>query len=292
MLSSATLPTATAQPPSRPTAQPTAKPEFAVFVSSTDSYSDCWMPFFTLFRHYWPTYQGRIYLNTETLDFQFPGLDIVCTRVARFDGGNPTIVHGKRLCLAFEHVVQEDLVLYLHEDMFFDQPVRADVLQQTAAAMRADNLLFTILSEAGNHGPFYPTAWDDLLELDPANAYFFSAMAGMWNVPRMTRYLRQHENPWQTEYHVKRRMRQQRERSFCLDPQRFVYPNSAAVPFSPDTGIFRGQWQASVVVGLFAQHGIEVDFSRRGFYDAATAAPQKDDRTIWQRLISAFRSRL
>jgi hypothetical protein len=45
---------------------------------------------------------------------------------------------------------------------------------------------------------------------------------------------------------------------------------------------------AAVVVDLFARHGIEVDFSRRGFYDAAK--PQKPRPPLPRRLADRVRS--
>lgn len=265
--------------------------EFAVFVSSTDSYADCWTPFFTLFKHYWPNFRGRIYLSTETKTFEFPGLDIVCTQVARFAGGKTPMMHGRRLKLAFQHVVKEDLVLYLHEDMFLTDFVRENVLQDIARTMRANQLLFTILSEAGNRGRTYATPWSHLLELDPENNYFFSAMAGMWHVPRMARYLRSHETPWQTEFYVKRRLRRHRERAFTLDLNLHAWPHNAVFPFSPDTGIATGRWHRHVVEDLFAQHHIALDFTQRGFFDPNQSAPAPIPQPFWKRLLSALRSR-
>lgn len=52
-----------------------------LFVSSSDAYADIWPAFFTLFRRYWPDFNGTIYLNTEKREFSFPGLEIICTKV-------------------------------------------------------------------------------------------------------------------------------------------------------------------------------------------------------------------
>ena len=39
--------------------------DLAVFVSSSDNYSDIWDLFFDLFYKYWPEYKGKIYLQTQ-----------------------------------------------------------------------------------------------------------------------------------------------------------------------------------------------------------------------------------
>ena len=53
---------------------------FSILVNTTDSFSDCWNPFFKLFKKYWPNYGGKIYLNTEIKDFKYEGLNIICIK--------------------------------------------------------------------------------------------------------------------------------------------------------------------------------------------------------------------
>ena len=57
-------------------------PDYTVLVNSTDAFSDCWTPFFTLLGKYWPTAPRPIVLNTETLSFDYPGVDLFVTRTA------------------------------------------------------------------------------------------------------------------------------------------------------------------------------------------------------------------
>ena len=54
--------------------------KFSVFVNSTDSFEDCWFPFFSLFKTFWPEFGGKIYLNTEAKQFCYPGLRKVIKR--------------------------------------------------------------------------------------------------------------------------------------------------------------------------------------------------------------------
>ena len=56
------------------------KADYAILINSTDSFEDCWHPFFKLFSKFWPNYEGKIYLNTETKDFKYHELDIVCIK--------------------------------------------------------------------------------------------------------------------------------------------------------------------------------------------------------------------
>jgi hypothetical protein len=265
-----------------------SQPSFAVFVSSTDSYSDCWEPFFTLFSYYWPDYEGTIYLNTETKDFQFPGLDIVCTQVARF-AGTDTIISGKRIKLALQHVVKEEVILYINEDIFLHDRVQSDVMGSLVQCMHEHDLLYVGVTDHANHGPFRPSPYPLLWEIDGSDPYVFSAMPSLWNVKRMEQYFRAHEDPWQTEYYIARRIRKANDKTYTIDRTRFDYPAHAILPFAPTTGIYRGTWVADVVVDLFAEHGIKVDYSRRGFFDPTASYPPPF-RPLWRKAVSVVRS--
>jgi len=49
---------------------------FSIFLNSTDSFEDCWLPFFTLIKKFWPNLEYKIYLNTETKEYYSKGLNI------------------------------------------------------------------------------------------------------------------------------------------------------------------------------------------------------------------------
>lgn len=266
------------------------KPNYSILVSSTDSYSDCWEPFFTLFKKYWPNYKGQIFLSTETKDFSFPGLNITCTRVARFTGRNDT-PHGSRLLEAFKQI-NTDIVVYLHEDMFLDHYVPEEKVQQLVDLMLKHQMTYVGLVEGGNQGPFQPSPFPDLWEVEHSDDYLFSAMASMWNIRRIARYLRPHENPWQTEFYVTRRVRRTTERFYTINRDLYSYPSSAIIPFAPVTGIYRGKWHREAVVGLFAAEGIKLDFSKRGFYEPSDAINIAPKELSFKKLVSLVKSRM
>jgi hypothetical protein len=51
-------------------------------------------------------------------------------------------------------------------------------------------------------------------------------------------------------------------------------------PFDP-RGITRGRWVRDAVVPLFAKHGIEVDYSQRGFLEDASPGARDATRSRW-----------
>jgi len=235
----------------------------ALLVNSTDSYADCWIPFFTLFREYWPEPYPPIVLNTETKEFRFPGLDIRCSAVGRGPARRtPTWSESLARCLA---TIDDDIVLYMQEDYFISGPVDTATIARCAALMRQHELACIRLMECGGAGPWSPSEFDGLWNVDRKADYRVSLQAGLWNTRVLSSYLRKHEDATHFEvYGSRRASRSSRDRILCVDRDVFTGQRQV-IPYSP-TGIVKGKWNRGAVVDLFADHGIAVDFGRRGFY--------------------------
>jgi len=111
-----------------------AEAKFDLLVCTCDSYEDAWTPFFTLLKKHWPDAERlRIILTTETKDFSFPGLRIVCARtgVRRRGKSKPW---GARMIASLD-LVKAPLVLWMLDDFFVNRPVCTAVLRTFAAKM-------------------------------------------------------------------------------------------------------------------------------------------------------------
>ena len=49
-----------------------------IVVNTCDAFEDCWVPFFTLLKTYWPSCSIKMLLTTFEKNFTFKGLDIDC----------------------------------------------------------------------------------------------------------------------------------------------------------------------------------------------------------------------
>jgi hypothetical protein len=235
-------------------------PPFTVIVNSSDAYADCWGPFFTLFREYWPECSARILLNTEHAAFAFEGCALEATRVEALAGRRLTWSECLMACL---DQVRTPVVLYLQEDYFLDAPVRAAEIGEFAGRMAEQPGVPHIgLTNFGACGPFAPTDDPRLWEIARRSRYRISCQAALWNVEVLRSYLRPGENGWMFEIYGTQRARRRTERFLTVDRTR-----NAAHPILPysHAGIVKGQWHRSVPA-LFARHGIVVDYARRGFF--------------------------
>jgi hypothetical protein len=236
---------------------------FSILVNSTDSYEDCWLPFFKLFKVYWPDCKHQIWLNTEYKDFSFPGLNVKALQSAKALGKEkPT--WSESFLHAFD-TIESDIILYLQEDYFFKGAVQQEKVKKLVDLMYEHELTYVGLTDFGNIGPFQPSFHPDLWQVDQNDAYRISLQASLFNKHGMRKYVRKHENPWQFEFFGNKRARRTADSFFTVNRDLYSLQNNAIIPYEP-TGIISGQWEQAVVEKLFAEHGIEMDYSRRGFF--------------------------
>lgn len=244
-----------------------AKNDYGVLINTCDSFDDCWQPYFKLYSEYWPRGKGRIYLNTESKDYSYPGLDITALKVCAGEGGRrPT--WSERFLRALDKV-EEDVVLYMQEDYFLKAPVKDDLVRRYVELMQGDETIHCIhltdqaVISAG------PSQYEGLSRVKLRQRYRISCQAALWRKDVLKSYLRAHENVWQFEEFGSRRGARMRHNFYVVDPSRVKLNEFEIIPYI-FTGIVRGRWKEEVVQ-LFEAHGIEIDYSLRGFLGDAPA---------------------
>jgi len=261
---------------------------FAVFVNSTDSYSDCWEPFFKLFKKLWKDYDGHIYLNTEEKEYQYEGLNIIPTKVAKFKDRNK-LTWSECLLYAFDQI-DTDIILYLQEDYFLKAEVNHQKMLELVDLMRKHDLTYINISDSGNKGPFSPSSLhEDLWEVSQQDKYRISTQASLWNIRKMRKYIRKHENPWQFEYYGNIRARRRKDAFYAVNRDRYNRNYQPIFPYDP-TGIVMRKWVREIVVDLFDKNDITVDFTERGFYDREKDKKRFPKKPFLKKVLATIRS--
>ena len=235
---------------------------FSIFVNTTDKFEDCWEPFFKLFSIYWPDYKGKIYLNTETKTYQYPGLDIVSIRncAATQDADKAT---WSECLIRGWNAVDNDVILYMQEDYFFYAPVNNAQVERYAAFIRQEDISCLHLTYASGNGPFFPSKYPGLQEIGPNAHCRLSCQGALWKKTALLKYARPHESAWQFEAFGTQRAHIIKDNFLNVDVA--ADEKNRLLPYIL-TGIIQGRWKKDVPE-LFAKHQISADFSRRGFYD-------------------------
>lgn len=237
-----------------------------------------------MFSKFWQNCQQKIVLNTETKDFSYPGLNITSTKVYE-DNPNRRLAWGECLlrCL---NKVETEIVLYLQDDYFINAPVDVKQIDEFVELMFKDGISHISLVDFSNHGPWHPAKYPLLWEIDQKTAYRISLQAGLWRKDRLQFYLRKHENPWQFEVWGSKRAHRVKDSILCVNRDIFNQQNRQVISYAP-TGIIKGKWNKKAVYDLFLKNGIDMDFSRRGFYD-----PKRKENVKKAPLITRITSRL
>lgn len=233
---------------------------FSILVNTCDAFEDCWEPFFKLFSKFWPDYRQKIYLNTETKDYHYNDLEIISTKIATFyDKSNLT--WSECLLKAFD-IIDTDIFLLFFEDNFLVDFVKQDLIEKLVDIMLSEDI--TYIGLGGNQPPFHETAYELLVMVDQKANYRINTSPSLWNIKKMRKYIRKHENPWQFEIYGTRRAHLIKDKIYSINPK-FCNPEKAILPFIE--GMRKGKWVEEEVVDLFRRNSIEIDLSKRGFYD-------------------------
>lgn len=245
---------------------------FTVIVNTSDGYHDCWRPFFTLFDKYWADNNAPVLLNTESVDWADSRVEIRCAKTGRATPGlKPS--WSERLIACLDQV-ETPLVLYMQEDYFLESPVNDELVRSFADLMLRDSEVRHIgLTHFGSCGPFTPTADERLWQIAQRARYRISTQAGLWHVPTLRSHLRAGEDVWMFEIYGTRRAWRRPELFLTANRSVFAPPSNPIIQYT-HTGIIQGKWHLAMP-RLFEDHGIKVDFSKRGFFHAGPGLVQR-----------------
>jgi len=235
------------------------KNKIAILVNTTDSFEDCWEPFFKLFNKYWPEYQGKIYLNTESKEFTFEGLEIVSVK-----NGLTNKPWSQCLRYALEFIEEEDII-YMQEDYFLHTLVNNRLVKSYFKKFKENDLDCLHLTDQCTNGPFSKETWiDSVWEIKKGASYRLSTQAAFWKKESLKKLIRPWENGWQFEHYGTKRSNYLLNKVMCVAQDKFMKGENEILPYV-FTGIIKGKWKEDVS-GLFAANEINVDLTQRGFY--------------------------
>lgn len=246
--------------------------DYSILINTTDSFEDCWVPFFTLFKTYWPDYTGKIYLNTETKVFTYPGLDIISVQ-NNLATPEVRITWSECLIRALNSIDSE-VFLYMQEDYFLKDTVKNDIVSKYVAMMHTNTQIDCIhLTDQAVHLDTKSDEFEGLYTVEAKQRYLISCQAALWKKSCLLSFLRSYENAWQFEEFGSQRAAILKPAIYGVDKSWIKLDTFEIIPYL-FTGIIQGRWYEPVV-DLFAKHHLKVDFSKRGFVNDAPTKPLK-----------------
>jgi hypothetical protein len=235
--------------------------QVAILVNTTDNFNDCWVPFFALFKKYWFNFNWTIYLNTESASYSIEGLNIVSLR---HNLKTPKVKPSWSECLLRAlNFIPDEVVLYLQEDYFLHDFVMNDQINEFVRLISTTDIDCIHLTDQATPGPFHPSIYTNLLEIDNKAPYRISTQAALWKKDVMKQYIRKNESAWQFELYGTRRAHILKHKILNVDTSIYIKGKNEIIPYI-FTGVIKGKWNKEVV-DLFKRNGLEIDFSNRGF---------------------------
>lgn len=258
--------------------------DLTVLVNSSDAYADCWEPFFVLFARYWPDCSYPVVLNTEIANptFPLPFFRASCSAL----GATRRLTWSESLQRCLKNI-DTPYVLYLQEDYFLEAPVNIERVEQMLDYLRTGVADVIRLHECEGSGPWHPSAFPDLWQIDKHSRYLLALQAGLWRKDVLEAQLRSHESPWQLEIFGSRRARRKNYAIFCVNRDRYSGSGKEIFPYTA-TGVVGAKWSREIVVPLFSRHGIAIDYNVRGFHVPGPAGRQKPP--LLSRVLDRLRS--
>jgi len=231
---------------------------FSILVNTTDSFSDCWLPFFQLFKEYWPNYDGKIYLNTETKEFEYKGLNIISVK-------NGLTNQPWSECLQYAiNQIEEKHFIYLQEDYFLHSKVNHESVLEFYSLFRSNNYDCLHLTDQCTNGPFDKNSGNaNLWEIKEGADYRVSTQAAFWKTKSILSIIRPWESGWDFERFGTARSVALSVDITCVNQDVYKQNVNELMPYV-FTGIIKGKWKPEVVP-LFKNHEIDIDFNTRGF---------------------------
>ncbi len=255
---------------------------YSILINTCDKFDDCWNPFFKLWELYWPDCTGKVYLNTEYKDYSYSGLQITPVK-----GCIGKTIKGKYAtwsqCLrwALERI-DTDIILYMQEDYFLNSKVKNDLVEKLICLMLENPSIPCI--QLSSHGipAVLPTQFEHIYTSDSDFFSYVCCQASLWRKDIMLSLVRDHETAWNFEWWGSKRAKYMGMEFLTLDHE-WLKEQGEVIPYLA-TGVIGGKWYRPVV-DLFKAHNIEVDYSKRGFYERLKPTVKQRIKTklsIWK----------
>jgi len=180
-------------------------------------------------------------------------------------------------------------VLYLQEDYFLKGTVNNAAIEELVERMVANPQIGCIhLTDFAVRMQGH-SKWPGLDVVSRKQRYKVSCQAALWRKSVLLDLLRAHENAWQFEEFGSSRSVIRDDVFLVVDVQRPEYRE--IIPYV-GTGIVQGRWFEEVIE-LFEEHGIEIDYGRRGMLADAPKRSLSDRlKSRGRKLPAEIRSRI
>ena len=237
------------------------KNQVAVLLNSCDKYSDIWEYFFHFFNLYWSDCPYQVYVNTETKTCNYE------TNVGSIKTCNTKVgMQWSERILKALNCIEEEYVIWFIDDFFLLSKINQKAIDEVVEFAKNYKNFGSCLFEKDIPNTYNTKkVFGDFRIRDKREPYYVSAQITLWKKSYLKKVLRKNESPWDFEWYASYRCAHYKENSFVWDNKDYnLFPIYMKGEWS--YGLMGGKW-AKGTPYFFEKHGVECDFSKRGFFD-------------------------
>lgn len=166
-----------------------------IVISSTDSYQDCWNPFFSLFEKFIDDLSKfKIYLITDNVTYN----DHSFVKTILTSKKGKIIPWSDRIKLALNHIEDISFLLIL-EDYFLYSSINFTELKRLKSILNNDPDIGSIKIVNHHNSNLINSSFKDLKIIDKFSSYRISLQPTLWKKDFLKDLLIKGENPWHFE---------------------------------------------------------------------------------------------
>jgi hypothetical protein len=232
----------------------------SIIVLSSDGYSDCWNPIFTLFKKNFPCIENyELILSSNTKKYNHPDLEI------------RSLTHGKdmpwskRLKQSLDQAKNE-IVLVLVEDFFLLSKMNNSVFESLLKLIKTEDKIDHIrLVYNKSKVKVQNSKYKFLDEIVPKSKYRFLYLPGLWRKEVLQKYVVEFETPYVAEIIGNYRSWILNDGFYAISKN--FLKNHGELYDCPTSGaLIKGKWGKWLPKRL-EENGIKINYSIRGFKD-------------------------
>lgn len=216
----------------------------SVLVMSCDAYEDIWEPFYTLFNKYWKC-PYKVYFGTETKDNKhFTTIKTQGSWTARV---RQTLEQ-----------IDTKYVIFLLDDFFLRNPVRQGIIDSAITQFDDNTAVFNF--ELNKDTKTIESPLNGFRTRLNNQVYLCSCQPSLWDRKKLISLLQKDMNAWEWETQII-----DSPYKFNINVRELVF-DIGYYAERKSWGIVQGKW-AIECIDLFKKEKINVDFSKRGFFN-------------------------
>lgn len=258
---------------------------FSIIIYSSDAYSDCWNPFFKLFKKYFPLNENHeIILLTNVKKYQYPGLNIISL------ANGMDVAWSKRLRLGVEKA-KNTIIFLIGDDFFLLSKVNQKLFNQQLELIVKNNKVDHIrLLHKLDKFKFSPSSFPSLSQINKYTKYRFLYAPSLWKKTVLLKYIVDFESPFMAEKMGTYRSWVLNHGFYCLSED-FIKKNGCIYNCGTSGVIAKGKWEKWAIPKL-KEENLDIDFLIRGIKKDYGSKTNRNRARLTQLLkpISTFKS--